>query len=48
MLTGVLVLYGIYVLCTVALVTAVVLTARHIVRHRRATRSHAEHPDEPV
>ena len=47
-LSAVLLLYGIYVLSTVALVSAVLLTARHIVQHRRATRARAEHPDETI
>lgn len=44
----VLVLYGIYLLCTVALVWTAVAVTRHIVQHRRGNRSHSEHHDESV
>jgi hypothetical protein len=42
-LTPVLVMYGIYVLCTVALVWAAIAMTRHILEQRRATRARAEH-----
>lgn len=48
MLTPVLLLYGLYVLCTVALIWAAIAVTRHIVLHRRATRSPIEHHDDPV
>lgn len=47
-LSAVLVLYGIYVLCTVALVWTAIAVTRHIVQHRRLSRSHSEHHDESV
>lgn len=47
-LSPVLVLYGIYVLCTVALLWTAVAVTRHIVQHRRLSRSHSEHHDESV
>lgn len=47
-LTPVLVLYGIYVLCTVALVWTAIAVTRHIVQHRRLNRSRSEHHDESV
>ncbi|HEX4006019.1 MAG TPA: hypothetical protein VHX60_07575 [Acidobacteriaceae bacterium] len=48
MLTPVLVLYGIYVACTVALIWAAVAVTRHIVQQRRSTRSRVEPHDESV
>ncbi|MGC2618356.1 MAG: hypothetical protein WA414_04890 [Acidobacteriaceae bacterium] len=48
MLTPVLLLYGLYVLCTVALIGAAIGVTRHIVLHRRATRSRTEHHDDHV
>jgi len=48
MLTGVLVLYAIYLLCTVALVWAAVAVSRHIVRQRRASEARTEPPEESV
>jgi hypothetical protein len=48
MLTPVLVLYGLYVLCTVALIGAAIAVTRHIVLHRRATRARMEHHDDHV
>jgi len=48
MLTPVLVLYGVYVLCTVALIWAAIAVTRHIVLHRRATRMRTEHHDDHV
>jgi hypothetical protein len=36
-------MYGIYVLCTVALVWAAIAMTRHILEQRRATRARAEH-----
>ena len=47
-LSPVLVLYGIYLLCTVALVWTAVAVTRHIVQHRRGNRSQSEHHDESV
>ncbi|HLJ78401.1 MAG TPA: hypothetical protein VKT75_13345 [Acidobacteriaceae bacterium] len=47
-LSPVLLLYGIYVLCTVALVWTAIAITRHIVQHRRLSRSHTEHHDENV
>jgi hypothetical protein len=48
MLTPVLVLYGVYVLCTVAIIWAAIAVTRHIVLHHRATRSRTEHHDDHV
>jgi hypothetical protein len=48
MLTAVLLLYGIYVLCTVALVWTAIAVTRHIVQQRRMHRSQTEHHDEHV
>jgi hypothetical protein len=48
MLTPVLILFSIYVLCTIALVLAAIGVTRHILLHRRASRSHIEHHDDPV
>jgi hypothetical protein len=48
MLTPVLVLYAIYVACTAALIWAAIAVMRHVVMHRRATRSRMEHHDDPV
>jgi hypothetical protein len=44
----VLLLYGIYVACTVVLVWAAFAVTRHVLRQRRANRAPAEHPDEPA
>lgn len=46
-LTPVLLLYGIYVLCTVALIWTAIAVTRHILQHRRQ-RSQTEHHDESV
>jgi hypothetical protein len=48
MLTPVLILYGIYVVCTVTLLWAAIAVMRHIVQHRRASRSHVEAHDDPI
>lgn len=45
-LSPVRVLFGVLVLCTLAMIWAAVATTRHILRHRRASRSHSEHHDE--
>jgi hypothetical protein len=47
-LAAVRVLYGALLLSTVAIVWVAVAVARHIVQHRRAIRSQAEHHDDPV
>lgn len=47
-LSAVLILYALYVACTVALVVAAAGIVRHIVRHRREVRSHTDHPDETI
>jgi hypothetical protein len=47
-LAPVLILYAVYVACTIALVLAAAGIVRHIVRHRRAVRSQTDHPDEPL
>jgi hypothetical protein len=47
-LTPVLILYALYVVCTIALVAAAAGIVRHIVQHRRVGRSHTDHPDEPL
>jgi hypothetical protein len=44
----VLILYAVYVACTIALVAAAAGIVRHITQHRRESRSPAEHPDEPL
>ncbi|MGB6131881.1 MAG: hypothetical protein WCC14_21735 [Acidobacteriaceae bacterium] len=41
-----LVLYGIYVVCTMVLIGAAVAVTRHILQHRRADASQVEHHDE--
>jgi hypothetical protein len=48
MLAPVLVMYGIYVVCTVALIGAAAGVTRHIIQHRRATRSRVEHHEDHV
>jgi hypothetical protein len=48
MLSAVLVLYAIYVVCTVVLIWAAIAVMRHILQHRRATRSRMSHHDDPV
>jgi len=42
----VLVLYGIYVVCTLVLIGAAVAVARHVMQHRHANPSQVEHHDE--
>jgi hypothetical protein len=44
----VLILYAVYVACTIALLLAAAGIVRHILRHRRSGRSQPGHPDEPL
>ena len=47
-LCPVLILYAVYVACTIALIAAAAGIVRHILRHRRTVRSQTDHPDEPL